>query len=202
LLKELSEGKGDLTQMINEEGNDEISDMAKYFNLTLKKIKSLVMIIKQQAAVLSDRQNELSSNMSQTSVIVTQIIGSLKTVRSRLVDQNLSTAQTAMIMEQMTHSVDKLKEYIDQHTSNTAQTSFSSIAFKTESDDIQDGSHEAVMESKYLEKVNEEISAKIKEIANGTDQINTAVIRANEITERNRANINILVRGVSMFKVA
>jgi len=202
LLKDISEGKGDLTQLIDEEGNDEITDMSKFFNLTLKKIKSLIMIIKQQAAVLSDTQNELSGNMSQTAVIVTQITANLKTVKSRLIDQNLSTAQTGIIMEQITNSVDKLKEYIDQHTSNTAQSSFASVAFKSESDGIQDGSHEAVLESKYLEMVNQEITAKIKEIANGTDQINTAVLRANEISEKNKANINILVRGVSMFKVA
>jgi methyl-accepting chemotaxis protein len=51
-----------------------------------------------------------------------------------------------------------------------------------------EGSHEVIKESKNLEQV--------------TQEINTAVNRINEITAKNRENINTLVREVSMFKVA
>ena len=111
MLREISEGGGDLTRFIPEKGNDEIADLSRYFNLTQKKVRNLVITIKQQAAVLSDSGNELSGNISK-------------------------------------------------------------------------------------------IAAGIKEITGGTDQINSAVTRANEISEKNKANIDVLARGVSMFKVA
>jgi methyl-accepting chemotaxis protein len=201
-LKEISEGGGDLTRFIPEKGNDEITYMSHYFNLTQKKIRNLVIIIKQQAAVLSDTGDELSGNMSHTSEAITRIIDNLKNVRSRLIDLNLTTAQTTFIMEQIITNIYKLKEYVELQASNTAQSTFASLALKNETNEIQNEGNEVVQESKYLKFINDEISAGIKEITAGTDQINTAVTRANEISEKNKININMLARGVSMFKVA
>jgi len=201
-LKEISEGGGDLTRFIPEKGNDEITDLSRYFNLTQKKIRHLVIIIKQQAAVLSDTGDELSGKMSQTSKVITRIINSLKNVRSRLIDLNLTTAQTTFVMEQIISNTCKLKEYVELQASNTSQSTFASLALKNETTEIQNEGNEVVQESKYLKFINDEITAGIKEITAGTDQINTAVTRANEISEKNRINIDMLARGVSMFKVA
>jgi methyl-accepting chemotaxis protein len=201
-LREISEGGGDLTRFIPEKGNDEISDLSHYFNLTQKKIRNLVIIIKQQAAVLSDTGDELSGNMSHTSEAITRIIDSLKNVKSRIIDLNLTTAQTTFIMEQIITNIYKLKEYVELQASNTAQSTFASLALKSETTEIQNEGNEVVQESKFLKFINDEISAGIKEITAGTDQINTAVTRANEISEKNKINIGMLARGVSMFKVA
>lgn len=219
-LKNISESEGDLTRLISEQGNDEITDMSHYLNLTLKKIRNFVIIIKQQAAILSDTGNELSGSMNQTATVITQIINELKTIKSRLVDQNLSAAQTAVIMEQIISSIDRLKSHVEQKAADAAQSSSIikeniSNAIKEQSDngmqipeavsrldEIQDGSQEAALENKYLKLVNEEISAGINEMADGAEQISTAVNRANEISEKNKKNIALLLRGVSMFKVA
>ena len=230
-LKNISENEGDLTRLIPEQGNDEITDMSHYFNLTLKKIRNFVIVIKQQAAVLSDTSNELSGSMNQTATVITQIINELKTIKSKLADQNLSTAQTAAIMEQIISNIDKLKNHVEQKAVDAAQSSSAikenisnamkekndngkqipeavsrlneiTRQIKNESAEIQGGSQEAALENKYLKLVNEEIFAGINEMANGAYQINTAVNRANEISEKNKKNIDLLVQGVSMFKVA
>jgi methyl-accepting chemotaxis protein len=41
----------------------------------------------------------------------------------------------------------------------------------------------------------------MNEMASGADQINVAVTRVNEISGKNRENIDLLVREVSKFKV-
>jgi len=169
--------------------------------------------------------------MNQTATVITQIINELKTIKSRLVDQNLSTAQTAAIMEQIISSIDRLKKHVEEKAANAAQSSsiikenISNVMkeqsedgkhipeavsrlneitrqIKNESAEIQGGSQEAALENKYLKLVNEEISAGINEMADGAEQINTAVNKANEISEKNKKNIALLVQGVSMFKVA
>jgi methyl-accepting chemotaxis protein len=63
MLKDISEGKGDLTRSIPEKGNDEITAMSHWFNLALKRLKSMVLNIKRQAAILSEPDKELSGNM-------------------------------------------------------------------------------------------------------------------------------------------
>jgi methyl-accepting chemotaxis protein len=199
VLKDISEGKGDLTRLIPENGNDELADLSHYFNMAVKKIKNLIIIIKQQAAILSDTGNELSCNMTQTAVVISQIIADFKNIKSRLIDQNLSAAQTEAIMEHITGCVDKLKKYVEQQASVLIQ---SSSAVEENINTVIEESHEAALENKYLGLVNEEITADINEMAAGAAQINTAVTRVNEISERNRKNIDLLVRGAAMFKVA
>jgi methyl-accepting chemotaxis protein len=41
----------------------------------------------------------------------------------------------------------------------------------------------------------------MNEMASGAEQINVAVNRVNEITEKNRENIDLLMQEVSKFKV-
>jgi methyl-accepting chemotaxis protein len=69
------------------------------------------------------------------------------------------------------------------------------------STEMLEGSREVIMESKNLEKVTQEISGSMNEMASGTEQINVAVHHVNEISGKNRENINLLVKEVSRFKV-
>jgi methyl-accepting chemotaxis protein len=64
-----------------------------------------------------------------------------------------------------------------------------------------EGSKEVIQESKNLEKVTQEITGGMNEMASGTEQINIAVNRVNELSGQNRDNIDILVREVSRFKI-
>jgi len=48
-LKEIAEGEGDLTHAIPIHSDDEVGDLAKYFNETLEKIKNLVVNVKGEA---------------------------------------------------------------------------------------------------------------------------------------------------------
>ena len=83
-LKELSEGEGDLTKSLAVTHHDEISDMAHYFNLTIEKIRKLIVDIKKQASALSDIGNELSGNMSKTASEMNSITGLVQSMKSKM----------------------------------------------------------------------------------------------------------------------
>jgi methyl-accepting chemotaxis protein len=59
-----------------------------------------------------------------------------------------------------------------------------------------------MQESNNLEKVTQEITCGMNEMASGAEQINVAVHQVNEISLRNREGIKTLMREVSRFKVA
>jgi methyl-accepting chemotaxis protein len=63
------------------------------------------------------------------------------------------------------------------------------------------GSKEVITESQNLEKVTQEITGGMNEMASGADQINVAVHNVNEMTNKNREAIDALIREVSRFKV-
>jgi methyl-accepting chemotaxis protein len=69
------------------------------------------------------------------------------------------------------------------------------------STEMLEGSREVIQESKNLEKVTQEIAGGMNEMAAGADQINAAVNRVNDLSERNRENINTLMKEVSRFKI-
>ncbi|MCL2793659.1 MAG: methyl-accepting chemotaxis protein, partial [Spirochaetaceae bacterium] len=60
---------------------------------------------------------------------------------------------------------------------------------------------EVIHESVNLEKVTQEISSGMNEMANGADEINVAVNHVNEITAKNREAVDTLIKEVSRFKV-
>jgi methyl-accepting chemotaxis protein len=69
------------------------------------------------------------------------------------------------------------------------------------STEMLEGSKEVIQESKHLERVTQEITGRMNEMAIGTDEINVAVHHVNEISGKNRENIDLLALEVSRFKV-
>ncbi|MDR1950172.1 MAG: methyl-accepting chemotaxis protein [Spirochaetaceae bacterium] len=122
-LKDISEGEGDLTKSITLKSQDEIGDLAHYFNLTLEKIKNLVIIIKQQAVTLFDIGNELASNMTETAAAINEITANIQSIKTRVINQSASVTETNATMEQITVNIDKLNGHIESQTSSVAQSS-------------------------------------------------------------------------------
>jgi methyl-accepting chemotaxis protein len=124
-LKDISEGEGDLTKLIPENGNDEIADLSRYFNKTIVKIKDLIVSIKRQAVLLSDTGNELAGNMTQTAASVNEITENIQEIKGKMLSQSASVTETGATMEQITLNIDKLNNFIEKQTSSVHKSSSS-----------------------------------------------------------------------------
>jgi methyl-accepting chemotaxis protein len=122
-LKDISEGEGDLTRTITIHTKDETGDLAKYFNLTLEKIRTLVITIKSQAENLSDIGADLASNMTESAAAVNEITANIQSIKGRVINQSASVSETHATMEQITVNIDKLNGHVEQQTSSVAQSS-------------------------------------------------------------------------------
>jgi methyl-accepting chemotaxis protein len=123
MLKDISEGEGDLTKTVNINAKDEVGDMAQYFNATLEKIKKLVASVKNQSVSLFDIGNELASNMTETAAAVNEITANIQSIKGRVVNQSISVTKSNAAMEQITVSIDKLKVHIDKQTESVTHCS-------------------------------------------------------------------------------
>ncbi|MFP3042143.1 methyl-accepting chemotaxis protein [Treponema primitia] len=122
-LKDISEGEGDLTKQIETRTKDEIGDLSRYFNLTLEKIKNLVITIKKQSAALFDIGNELASNMTETASAINEITANIQSIKTRVVNQSTSVNETNATMEQITINIDKLNGHVENQTSSVDKSS-------------------------------------------------------------------------------
>jgi methyl-accepting chemotaxis protein len=123
MLKDISEGEGDLTKRIQITSSDEIGEMAHYFNLTLDKIKDLIMIIKDQSLSLSNIGSDLSTNMDETAAAMNQISANLQNINSQVVNQASGVSSANNTMKDMTVSIDELNNQIENQSANITQSS-------------------------------------------------------------------------------
>jgi len=123
MLKDISEGEGDLTKRLTAASDDEIGDMARYFNLTLDKVVGLVLAIKKQSGILSGIGLELSTNMNETAASVIQISANIQSIRNQTINQSASVTETNATMEQIAQNIRKLDAHIDQQSASVIQSS-------------------------------------------------------------------------------
>jgi len=122
-LKDISEGEGDLTRHIDVNSKDEVGELSHFFNKTLEKIKSLVIIIKREAGTLHDIGDELASNMTETAAAVNEITANIQSIKGRVINQSASVTETNATMEQVIANINKLNDHVEKQSSNVSQAS-------------------------------------------------------------------------------
>jgi methyl-accepting chemotaxis protein len=123
MLKDISEGEGDLTKRLAVSSKDEIGQMSNFFNLTLDKIHNLIVIIKNQTVDLSNIGTELAANMTETAAAMNEISSNVESVKNQVINQSASVTETNSTMEQITQNINKLNEMIEVQTQSVTQSS-------------------------------------------------------------------------------
>lgn len=123
MLKDISEGDGDLTKRLTVTASDEIGNASTYFNKTLDKIKTLVKTIKDQSATLSEVGGDLSSNMIETASAVNEISANIQSVKNQTANQSESVVKTISRMKDIIKFIEKLNDYIERQSVNVTQSS-------------------------------------------------------------------------------
>ncbi|MDR2095535.1 MAG: methyl-accepting chemotaxis protein [Treponema sp.] len=194
-LKDISEGEGDLTKIINVPSKDEIGDLANYFNLTLGKIKNLIATIKQQTVTLFDIGNELAGNMTETASAVNEIAANIQNVKGQVINQSASVTETNATMEQISVNIDKLNNHVEHQTVSVAQ---SSSAIEEMLANIQSVTHTLVKNAesvKDLAEASEIGRSGLQEVATDIQEIareSAGLLEINAVMENIASQTNLL----------
>ncbi|MDC7224744.1 MAG: methyl-accepting chemotaxis protein [Spirochaetales bacterium] len=123
VLKDISEGEGDLTQRIEAKTSDDMQDLADYFNLTLDKIGTLILSVKDESKQLEDLGVSLSTNMEQTSSAVSDISLSIKGARDQSTRQAQGIAHVRDAMDSIKERISHLNRSIENQSANIVESS-------------------------------------------------------------------------------
>jgi len=124
-LQNIAQGEGDLTVRLPVHGNDEITDMAEYFNATIEKIGTSIRSVGTNSNTMEEIGNELASNMTETASAVHQISANIDGVKQQALTQAASVTETAATIEEIVRTIKQLNNSIEIQAGSVAQSSAS-----------------------------------------------------------------------------
>ena len=115
-LKNIAQGDGDLTVRLPIYGNDEMSDMAGYFNETIKKIGTSVRSVSVNTGLMKTVGIELAANMTETASTVYEISTNIENVKKQVMTQSKSVIEIGSSLQLMLRTIEKLDTHVDVQT--------------------------------------------------------------------------------------
>jgi methyl-accepting chemotaxis protein len=123
ILKDISDGEGDLTRQLPVTSQDEIGRMSYYFNQTFGKIRRLVVLIQEQAGILHGIGTELAGSMTQTAAAISQITANINGVKNQIQNQSAGVEESNATVESIALSIEKLNEHIESQSASIIESS-------------------------------------------------------------------------------
>jgi methyl-accepting chemotaxis protein len=194
-LKDISEGEGDLTRTISVKSNDEIGDLALYFNKTLEKIKNLIVNIKKEADGLSNIGNDLASNMSKTAAAVNQITTNIQSIKERVINQNASVTQTNSTIGQVITNINKLNGHVADQSSNISQASSAIEEMVANVNSVTKTLVSNLENVKTLEEASEVGRSRLQEVASSIHEVareSEDLLKINSVIKNIASQTNLL----------
>jgi len=187
--------EGDLTHSVNVDTKDEIGDLARDFNYTMGKIRSLVKNVKKEADVLFQIGNDLSSNMTETAAAVNEITANIQSIEGRVINQSASVSETHATMEQVVVNINKLNGHVENQSNNVSQASSAIEKMVTNINSVTDtlvknsGNVRTLTEASEVGRAGlQEVAADIQEIARESE----GLLEINAVMENIASQTNLL----------
>ncbi|GKX27813.1 hypothetical protein SH1V18_02930 [Vallitalea longa] len=125
MLKDISEGEGDLTKRLNITTKDELGKLANYFNIFIDNIHEIVSQVKTNADNLAESSNQISLGMEHSNEGMEEISTGVANVSD-------SSQNNASIVEEATASIQELasnSDIVSQQVDNAFNDSNSALEY-------------------------------------------------------------------------
>lgn len=124
-LKDIAQGSGDLTVALPIKGKDELTDIAQYFNETIRKIAGAIKSISVNTSEMEASSNNLADNMLETADSIQHITDTAESVKEKMISQAASVTETAATVEQIIKTIKQLNGSIEIQAGSVDQSSSS-----------------------------------------------------------------------------
>ena len=157
--------------------------------------------IRKLAENSSEQSKTISSVLKKITASIEKISSSTDNVLQKFEAIDTEVKTVADQEDNIRNAMEEQGEGSKQVLQAVGQVSEITQMVKGGSIEMLEGSTEVIRESKNLERVTQEISGGMNEMALGADQINVAVTHVNDLSIKNRENIDVLMKEVEKFKV-
>jgi len=150
MLKDISQGEGDLTKRIESDSEDEVGRLARHFNLFVEKIDAIISQVKRSTAHLSIATEEISS----------------------------STQKIADGAQQQAASFEELSSSIQANAENAISANELSMDSTLKANKAESGMAQTIDAMTEIEKSSTQISEAVRLITDIADQTNLLALNA------------------------
>ncbi|UTF51725.1 methyl-accepting chemotaxis protein [Desulfomicrobium sp. ZS1] len=123
LLRDISEGEGDLTKRLPVESTDEIGQLAQYFNTFVEKLQRIIAEISGNAQTVASSATELSAVSKQTTQSVHSLSSKTSTVATAAEEMSANITSVAAGMEETTTNLSSVAAATEEMTSTIGEIS-------------------------------------------------------------------------------
>ncbi|MCL2706033.1 MAG: methyl-accepting chemotaxis protein [Spirochaetaceae bacterium] len=169
-------------------------DSGKGFAVVADEIRKLAENSSEQSKTISNVLKKITSSIEKITISTDNVLNKFETIAMDIKVVSDQEENIRLAMEEQSQGSKQILDAIGNLNEITQQVKDGSM-------EMLEGSNEVIHESKNLERVTQEISGGMNEMAAGADQINTSVNSVNDLSAKNRENINILMKEVSRFKI-
>ena len=201
LLKNISEGDGDLTVKINTESKDEAGRIAKYFNETISKIRENFISIRDNTEEIVQADIAMSANMEETAAAMHEIASNISSVKSQTVTSSEIAEHTIKTVNGMVDLQNNLNHHIESQTRNITE-SISSIEGMVEQIkevfDLVKKNINAVDNLESQTQKLQDITTKNRETSKEIFERSDALLQASEVLEGIASQTNLLAMNAAI----
>ena len=170
VLKNISQGEGDLTVRLPLIGNNEITELSEYFNRTIEKIGNSMQSVGVNSRSMAEIGSDLALNMNRTADSVHEITENINGVKQQALTQATSVTETVATIEQIIKNIKQLNASIENQSESVSRSSAS----------IEQMTANIASITQTLEKTDE----LIKTLAESTEDGKEIVSKSNRVTQK------------------
>ena len=113
-LKDIAEGEGDLTIRLHAESKDEVGELARWFNVFLEKLQTIIKDIAENTDIVNNSSTELSAISQQMSSGAEEASSKTDSVASATEEMSSNMGSIAATMEQASTNVEMVAASAEQ----------------------------------------------------------------------------------------
>lgn len=125
-IRQIAKGEGDLTHEIVIKRKDEIGDLADNFNLFVKKLRDIIIKVKDSSHSVSAVTESLGANAEETAAAIVEIDQNISTISSQVSKLNETSKNSASSVASINESIGELNSLIDNQA-NAVEDSTASV---------------------------------------------------------------------------
>src|SRR5574344_502017 len=170
ILKNISEGDGDLSVRLPVMSKDEIGQLCGYFNLTMEKIGKSIQSVISESEHMKEIGETLSTNMSSSASAINQISANINSIKNDAINQSAGVEETNATMNEIAKNIEKLNMNIATQANNVVQSSASI--------------EEMVANIQSVTNILEKNSTNVKQLAESAEAGRSIVAKSVEMTAK------------------